>query len=112
MELVDLYPTLMDYCGLDAPHKLAGKSLRPLLVNPAARWDKPALTQVQRGKIAGRSVRTERWRYTEWDKGGHGVELYDQQNDPTDYHNLAGLAQYQDVIAQLKVMLTATPGPR
>ena len=105
VELVDLYPTLLDYCQLDSPHKLAGHSLRTLLENPDAKWDKPARTQVQRGRIAGRSVRTERWRYIEWDQGREGAELYDQEKDPGDYHNLADQPQFKDVIAQLKPLL-------
>jgi iduronate 2-sulfatase len=51
--LLDLYPTLADVCGLkDTPKNLAGRSLKPLLKNPAARWDRPAFTQVRRGNGA------------------------------------------------------------
>ena len=54
-----------------------------------AAWERPAFTQVQRGQIAGRSVRTRRWRYTEWDDGRAGGELYDHDRDPGEHHNLA-----------------------
>src|SRR5207245_443357 len=84
VELLDLYPTLADLCGLKAPKDLAGASLRPLLENPGAPWDRPAYTQVARGKLMGRSVRTERWRYSDW--GKHGAELYDHDADPHEYH--------------------------
>jgi iduronate 2-sulfatase len=105
VEFVDIYPTAIDYAGLAAPHKLAGNTLRPLLDDPQAAWDKPALTQVQRGKIAGRSVRTEKWRYIEWDDGRAGVELYDMEKDYGNYHNLAGEAGYSQTMSQLKAML-------
>ncbi len=105
VELVDLYPTLTDLCAVKAPHELQGASLRPLLADANAKWDTPARTQVQRGKVVGRSVRTQRWRYTEWDGGRAGVELYDHSNDEAEQHNLAGDEKFKDVIAQLKPLL-------
>ena len=79
---IDIYPTLTDLAGIALPSGLAGASLRPLLDNPAAKWDRPAFTQVQRKNFPGRSVRTERWRYTEWDHGRQGVRrFYDHDND-------------------------------
>lgn len=111
VELVDLYPTLADLCGLPPPDGADGVSLKPLVENPDASWDKPAFTQVRHGpakqKIMGRSVRTEHWRYTEWDGGRRGVELYDQQADPKEYHNLAHDPQEADVVASLKKLLHA-----
>jgi uncharacterized sulfatase len=82
VETIDIYPTLCDLAGIARPANLAGVSLRPLMEAPGQAWDRPAFTQVQRGKFPGRSVRTERWRYTEWDHGAKGVELYDHENDP------------------------------
>jgi uncharacterized sulfatase len=105
VEFVDIYPTLLDLCGLDRPSGLAGRSLRPLLDSPEAPLSKPAFTQVQRGKVAGRTVRTERWRYTEWDDGKQGVELYDHDNDPGEWHNLADNPNSAPTIAQLKPLL-------
>src|SRR5258708_4279530 len=90
VELVDLYATLADLCGLAAPEGVEGKSLRPLLDDPQGEWNAPAFTQVARGRVMGRSVRTGRYRYIEWDGGKWGKELYDQQSDPHEYHNLAG----------------------
>ena len=53
----------------------------------------------------GRSVRTERWRYTEWAAGKRGVELYDQQNDPKEYRNLASDPKQAETMATLKKLL-------
>jgi uncharacterized sulfatase len=94
VEFLDIYPTLADLCGLkDVPSRLHGKSLRPLLQNPAAPWDRPAITQVQRARqgnpLMGYSLRTERYRYTHWDGGKEGEELYDYSTDPRELKNLA-----------------------
>lgn len=107
VEFVDLYPTLTDLAGLKAPAELEGTSFRPLLENPSRAWKKAAFTQVQRGKIAGYSVRTERWRYTEWDGGKAGVELYDHNADPGEYRNLAADPQHADTLAQMRKTLAA-----
>ncbi|RPJ31715.1 MAG: DUF4976 domain-containing protein, partial [Planctomycetaceae bacterium] len=105
VELVDLYPTLADLAGLTPPKHLEGFSVRPLIDDPKAQWDHPAFTQVQRGADPGHSIRTERWRYTEWGFGARGQELYDHDNDPHELHNLAGNAEYADVVAQMKALL-------
>src|SRR5262245_52983920 len=93
VESLDIYPTVAELCGLRPPRNLAGKSLFPLLRNPARSWDRPAYTQVRRGNtnnfFMGYSVRTERWRYTEWDGGTRGAELYDHEIDPREHVNLA-----------------------
>ena len=104
-ELVDLYPTLADLAGVTPPPDLPGVSLRPLLLDPTAKWDRPAFTQVQRGKSQGHGVRTERWRYTQWDRGDKGEELYDQDKDPQELHNLAALPKYAPVVVQMKALL-------
>ncbi len=96
VELIDLYPTLADYAGLTYPEDLAGVSLRPLLSDPLSTWERPAFSQILRpadsrfpAPVMGRTLRTERWRYTEWDEGRNGVELYDHAADPNEFHNLA-----------------------
>lgn len=105
VELLDLYPTLADVAGLTPPPGLQGASLRPLLLNPAAPWQRPAYTQVQRSEGPGHSVRTERWRYTQWLRGAQGEELYDHENDPQELHNLAALPKYAATVTQLKALL-------
>jgi len=113
VESLDVYPTLADLCGLTPPHNLAGASLRPLLSNPRMRWDRPAYAQVQRSdkdsRFMGRSVRTERWRYTEWDEGKKGVELYDHLKDPREFSNLANDPEYARVVDELKRLLRSCP---
>ena len=108
VELIDLYPTLADLAGIAAPKTLQGASLRPLLDDPAAAWTRPAFTQVQRGGFPGHSVRTERWRYTEWARGEKGAELYDHTNDPQELKNLALSPEHADAVAELKAHLKAT----
>lgn len=106
VELLDLYPTLADLCGLSAPERLEGTSLRPLLENPQAPWDRPAYTQVHRGNLRGYSVRTGRWRYTEWgDDGAAGVELYDHESDAEENKNLAKDTGHAATVAELKPIL-------
>ncbi len=105
VELVDLYPTLADLAGLQPPPGLEGVSLRPLLEQPDAKWELPAFTQVQRGGFAGHSVRTDRWRYTEWDFGAKGAELYDHDADPHELHNLIAQEDLAPVVSELKALL-------
>ncbi len=107
VEFLDIYPTIADVCGLKAPTNLDGISLRPLLKNPEAAWDRPAYTQQHRGgKLRGYSIRTGRWRYTEWGPDGKaGVELYDHDADPDESVNLAVDNRHGDVIAELKPLL-------
>lgn len=94
VELLDLYPTLSEHCALkERPAYLQGRSVTPLLRNPRARWEHPAITQVMRSNrgqpLMGYSIRDERYRYSMWDDGNEGEEFYDYQTDPREMKNLA-----------------------
>jgi len=108
VEFVDLYPTLVELCGLPRPPSLQGRDLRPLLADPSTKWDSAAVTQVLRpadGRLSepvmGRSVRTERWRYTQWNGGAAGEELYDHWHDPDEFTNLAELPRHEALKREL-----------
>jgi len=105
VELIDIHPTLADLCGLAPPAGLPGASLRSLLDDPAARWDRPAYTQVWRGGFPGHSVRTQRWRYTEWDNGRKGAELYDHDSDPREFVNLATDPKHAEAKTELQGLI-------
>lgn len=112
VEFLDLYPTLIDYCGLEAPHRLSGKTLRPVLEDPSTRWGHAAYTQVTRGKLMGYSVRTERWRYIQWGVDGEeGEELYDHTKDRVEYYNLADRPEHRKTRDELAALL-ATGFPK
>ena len=82
--LIDIYPTLADLCELEAPSNLDGESFRSLLQNPEGSWNRPALTSTTAGN---HTVRSDRWRYIRYSDGTE--ELYDHENDPHEWHNLA-----------------------
>jgi uncharacterized sulfatase len=110
VELVDLYPTLAELCGLPDVAGLEGRSLLPLLRSPETGWEKPAFTFLRRGQVLGASLRTERFRYTEWDQGRQGAELYDHQNDPGEIRNLAAQAAHAGTVGRLRPLLRAQLG--
>jgi uncharacterized sulfatase len=104
VELVDLYPTVADFCRLQPPHALAGRSLRPLLAEPSAKGRDTAFTLVTRGPGQyGQAVRTERWRYIRWSDGAH--ELYDEANDPQETHDVASDPRHAALIRELQTLL-------
>ncbi|NOX98698.1 MAG: sulfatase, partial [Verrucomicrobia bacterium] len=108
--LIDIYPTLVDYCGLKEKQGLEGISIVPLLGNPQMKWGRPALTTFGPNN---HTLRTERWRYIQYDDGSK--ELYDHRKDTHEFKNLASDPQYADVIAGFvkalpKVNVPPAPG--
>lgn len=107
VELVDLFPTVLDYIGLPPPGRLAGQSLRPQLLDPARPGKGTATTIVVHRDAHGRTVRTPDWRYTEWTDGT--AELYDETRDPEETRNVAADPANLTVITRLKAQLPAQP---
>ena len=119
VELVDLYPTLADLAGLAPPHDLEGASFKPLLTDPQRAWKSAAFAVVGRPNTGvakkggngekldvnylGRTVRTERWRFTAWPDGT--AQLYDLDADPHEYANLAAHPEHAATCAGLKAVL-------
>ena len=83
VELLDIYPTLAQLCGLEKPGGLQGHSLVPQLKNSAAKRRWPAITT---HNIGNHSVRSEHWRYTHYANGDE--ELYDLRTDPNEWTNV------------------------
>ncbi len=95
VSLIDIYPTLIELCGLRKNDALEGVSLVPLLKNPKAEWDRPALTTHGRNN---HSVRSRHWRYIRYADGKE--ELYDHRTDPMEWTNLADDPKHADVKRQ------------
>ena len=101
VELIDMYPTMADLCGLPEPKGLEALSLRPVLEDPERPWKACAFTSRAKGQ---RSLRTERWRYTEWGSPER-AELYDHHADPGELTNLANDPAHADTLARLRKLL-------
>lgn len=97
-EMVDFYPTLAELAGVKPPAYIAGKSLVPALKDAKAQVRSSAFTQYD----AGYSIRTLRYRYSEWGEDGKGgTELYDHQTDAGEYRNLAADPKHQQTVERL-----------
>ncbi|MEJ6578876.1 MAG: sulfatase [Akkermansiaceae bacterium] len=113
-ELVDLFPTLCDLSGVPVPQNLHGISLKPVLNNPAIAWKEGVFSQYFKskpkvGKVLGTSLRTDRYRYTEWrKKDQHGpledITLIDFQSDPAATKNVASDPENKGLLERLKAL--------
>jgi iduronate 2-sulfatase len=112
VEIVDLFPTLARLTGGEAPESCDGQSLETLMHDPGQAFRPYALSQYPRGKVMGYSLRTDRWRYTEWinseTKAIVAQELYDQGETPVPTQNLAGDPAYRQQVATLAQQLNAS----
>ncbi|MFP6763704.1 MAG: sulfatase [Planctomycetaceae bacterium] len=120
-ELVDIYPTLADICGLPAPTGVEGVSLKPLLTRPERTWKQAAFSQYPRartghrhrshGDIMGYAARTDHFRYVEWREWNSGDilarELYDHRTDPGEMQNLAAHPGHDQSLRQMAQILAA-----
>ncbi|MBN2593195.1 MAG: sulfatase-like hydrolase/transferase [Sedimentisphaerales bacterium] len=104
--MLDIYPTLIELCNLASKDKIQGKSLVPLLKNPEAEWERPALTTHGRNN---HSLRSERYRYIRYSDGTE--ELYDHDKDQLEWDNIAGDPKYAEVKKQLAKWLPQTNVP-
>lgn len=109
-ELLDIYPTLVELCGLPPRTGLEGHSLAAQLKDPAAPREAPAITTANQDN---HSIVTERWRYTRYADGSQ--ELYDRRSDPNEWTNLAAKPGHEAVMAEMsrwlpKVNVPAVPG--
>jgi arylsulfatase A-like enzyme len=108
VDLMSIYPTLSELCGLPIPKHVEGISIKPLLADPQAEWKTPALTTFQ---FNNHAIRTEQWRYIRYNAGGE--ELYDETKDPLEWTNLASNPDHATAKAELaKAIPTANkPAP-
>lgn len=108
-EFVDVYPTLCSLAGLPKPKGLEGTSLVPVMNNPKVSVKTAAFSQYPRpGNIMGYTMRTDRYRYTEWSEKGKdpmGVEMYDYKAEPEGNVNIANLPENKELAAKLSKML-------
>ena len=105
-ELIDLYPTLADLAGLKAPETLQGTSLKPLLKDPEnSAWNKDVAFTISRS--GGESIKTYKYRFTQWGHGADGYELYDLSKDPGEFTNQASNPEYKPILDKLKQQLLA-----
>ena len=105
-EFVDMYPSLCDLCGLERPGHLEGSSFVPLLEDPNRSWKRAAFSQYPRGKVMGYTMRTNRFRYTEWQDRQTGEplarELYDHDRDAQENVNAVGKDTYVNAVSELE----------
>ncbi|MCA9205415.1 MAG: sulfatase-like hydrolase/transferase [Planctomycetales bacterium] len=106
VDFMNIYPTLVDLCSLPAAKHCEGASLTPLLKDVDAAWERPAVTTHGRGNHA---VRDPRWRYIRYEDGSE--ELYDHQQDPNEWKNLAGVEEHADVKRRLAKWLPTEEAP-
>jgi len=100
VELIDIYPTLMDLTGIELPDHVVGKSLKPVFENNNFKTRNSALTRWRNGY----SIKTENFRLTKWGENGElGYELYDHKNDKEELKNLVSNPNYSLLLDSMKI---------
>lgn len=108
VEFIDIYPTLLELTGTPPNPHLEGRSFAPMLRDADAPGKPAVYTAVMNAeRQIGRAVRTDRWRYIEWDEGKAGVQLYDEHADPREVRNLAMKSELAATRAELSALLRA-----
>lgn len=107
VSLMDIYPTLAELCNLPPKDSLDGRSIIPLLKNPEKEWDYPAIISSSRMDFG---VSKGKWRYL-WYHDNGGEELYNLENDPHEWFNLAGDPEYKKIIEEMATYLPDDPHP-
>ena len=97
VNLLDIYPTLVEMANLPKKEGLSGKSLLPLIENPNSEWDEATVTTIAHGNHA---IHTKTWSYIHYYDGSE--ELYNIKNDPEEWVNLAGQQEHKALIEKLK----------
>jgi len=107
VELLDLYPSLVELCSLEAPHELQGKSMKPIVMDPSTSWKRPAFTQVVRDTVGmGYSVRYGDWRLIQWGKDASGgFELHNVIKDKEGFYNHANDPEHAAIRDRLRRLL-------
>jgi arylsulfatase A-like enzyme len=100
VSLIDIFPTLVEMCGLPERKGLDGMSLVPLLNDPRKQWERPVLTTYG---YKNHAIRTEQWRFIQYNDGSE--ELYDHSSDPNEWRNLANEEEYGPVLEELRKYL-------
>jgi arylsulfatase A-like enzyme len=103
VDMVNVFPTLVSLCGLPPKEGLDGHNMTPILKDPGSQWKWPALSEIKSGNMA---VRTRKWRYIRYHDGEE--ELYDRQNDPFEWNNLAGDDAYEQILKEHRRWIPGT----
>ena len=106
VDFMTIFPTLTDLCGIPTPPHVEGESIRKLLADPEAAWDKPGLTTY---RFKNHAIRVEGWRYIRYENGDE--ELYNEDKDPNEWTNLAKEPNYAAKKAELAKLLPAKNRP-
>ena len=111
IELIDIYPTLMDLLGMKTPKFVSGKSFAPILIGSSTRVRSSALTELgvsinSESKVQGYTIKTDRYRLTQWGENGiDGYELYDHMFDKKELKNLSNIESYKKILDSLKIVI-------